>query len=73
MHALCPILRFMKIIIGRQMLVIFRKITFYAHTSALLNFYMNRGWLTCNFKMQTRQECLSTDATMTPSVTPLPT
>ena len=31
---------------------------------------MNRGWLTCNFKMQTRQECQSTDATMTQSVTP---
>lgn len=38
MYALRPILHFMKIIIGRQTLGIFRKTTFYAHTFGTVEF-----------------------------------
>jgi hypothetical protein len=38
MYALCPILHFMKIIIGGQILVIFRHTTFYAHTLGTVEF-----------------------------------
>jgi hypothetical protein len=40
MYAVSLILHCMKIVIGRQMLVIFRKITLYAHTFSTVEFLL---------------------------------